>query len=177
MCFLVRKITMSRWPQNNYRGLSDISADTLTNVLNTKNNELSFWKADNEEEIKEIGASFFSRLNGKQSYISLVVIPYEELSNISSLKNSPNHGDTAIPKLKIKHYDLYNLTGESLCGTANAIAKRTSNLDLNQIIDFDKDEAITLLKQMIKAGEVDQSLLGNFMKDELLNQHNSWIKQ
>lgn len=173
MSFLVRKITMSRWPQDNYGGLSDISADTLTNVLNTKNNELSFWKAENEEEIKEIGASFFSRLNGKQSSISLVVIPYEELVNISSLKNSPEHGDTAIPKLKIKHYDLFNLTGESLCATANAIAKRTSNLHLNQIIDFDKDEAITLLQKMLRDDEVDKSLLGNFMKDELLNHHNS----
>ena len=172
MSFLVRKITMSRWPRNNYGGLSDISADTLTNVLNTKNNELSFWKAENEEEIKEIGASFFSRLNGAQSYISLVAIPYEELESISSLKNSPKHGDTAIPKLKIKHYDLCNLTGKSLCATADAIAKRTSNLDLNQIIDLDKDEAITVLQKMLTDGEVDKSLLGDFMKGELLNQHN-----
>lgn len=166
MSFLVRKINVSLWPDSgtNYTGVVDIKADAIIKNLRTEQNTLSWWKAENENEAKEIGFSIYSKMDSGQRKIKLVLIPFEDCIKKIHIKNSPENGYTAIRKMKERHYDIYNMSCKDLSILAHMIATATSS---NKVISVNEKEALSAIKKYIDEGETDKDLLGDFIKREL----------
>lgn len=170
MAFLVRKININNWPDGEYSFLTskeELTADSITSDLRTTNNTLSWWRVEDESELAIIGASIVSIMKSKQNNIRIVVLPYEDIETKFNLKNTPEHGDTAIIKFKQKHYDICNLNYGSLGDLSFLIAQETSKTKNNLVLKINVNEAIAKIKELIEKGEADKDLLGTYVKEKL----------
>lgn len=170
MAYLVRKISITRWPDgvnNVFKSVDEISADAITKDLSTENNELSWWKIDDLSEMKMIGYSIISKFSRRQANVKLVAISYEDAAKVLSIKHTPENGDTAIPKIKEKHYDVYGINYNKLGLLGQMIAQATSLKESKFVLNVSLKNAIEELIQMKKNGEVDSSLLGEYIKEQI----------
>ena len=166
MPYLVRKITLAKWPTKGQAfKIDELNADTITAELRTKTNQLSWWIAETKEDVERIGVSFISKLESKVGNIKLVMIPLELFQEFE-VKNTPQNGDTAVMDMRVLHYDVSNLTYRSLGGIAALIAKTTSEYP-DRIITVKVQPAIESLKKMKSDGLLDISVLGKYIKEKL----------
>lgn len=168
MAYLVRKISIARWPDKEFSKVDPITADAITEDLKTTSNEMSWWKVDSNEDAIDIGVSYFSSLSKKQANIRLVLVPFEKIDKYFMIKNTPEHAITAIPKMKIKHYDVCDLNYKKLGLLAKFVALSTSCKEQNHIVTVNKKYAIEKIKELNQNGEVDNENLGDFMKQYIL---------
>lgn len=172
MAFLVRKINIEQWPKGtnkDFTCIENLSADTIIKEFNTSGNALSLWKIENESEIKEIGASFTSRFKTKQAVFRLILFPYELIDKNFQLEHTPKNADTAIRKFRNCHYDMCNLTYGSLGLLASIITKYTTDTELKDkyIKKIDVKESLQIIDAYRLDKEVDENLLGRYVKKEL----------
>ena len=101
---LVRKITKSKWFQNDILNGAEVSADAITNCLKTTKNTLSVWRVDNEETIEEAALAIVAN----QQYLETidVVLLDEEYFLKYQIKIENTEGNTIVEDLKNTHVDL-----------------------------------------------------------------------
>lgn len=170
MVYLVRKLVLSRWPDGENliydNNINHLSADCITKELNTSSNQLSWWKAENDLDLNGIAVSYCSKIVTGTDKFWFIKLPFEELTEKFIIKNTPENGYTAIPKMKEKHYDMCNLNYESLGQIGDIIANATSSV--KNIYKVKVKQALKDLKDLLDAGEVDVNLLGKYSKEKLV---------
>ncbi len=132
---LVRKITKSKWFQNDILNGAEVSADAITNCLKTTKNTLSVWRVDNEETIEEAVLAIVAN----QQYLETidVVLLDEEYFLKYQIKIENTEGNTIVEDLKNTHVDLIELDYNSLGKVAKHIIESINN---------DKSKRFTLAK-------------------------------
>ena len=169
MAYLVRKINVNRWPDGANISLDgfEVQADAITNDLRTDNNEISWWRVDDLSQIEMVGVSFVSTLKEKANGVfRFVAIPFDEVNEKLSIKNTPEHGITAIKAMKNEHYDIFGLNYKSLGVLADIVANSTADKSMRFIKTLKVKDAISKLKQLKQQNELDVACLG-FVKDKL----------
>lgn len=169
MAYLVRKVGISHWPdgENCFFSCRDnLPADAISE-LNTQDNALSVWKIDDESEVEKIGLSFISTLSKRQGKIRLVILPFSDIEQNFDLQNSPEDGLTAIPSAKQYHYNIKSLTYSKLGEIAELIAIATSNCEKQCVFSFRIKDMLEKLRELYKVGQLDPTLLGDYIKKEL----------
>ena len=121
MPLLVRKIDKKTWLQNDILGGEPISADAVTNCLNTKRNCLSLWRIAERSEIDEAvlaQATMFEHLDS----IDVVILDEESLRERGvPIKDAP--GDTKVAELEDWHVHAADLNIDTLSELAKSIAE------------------------------------------------------
>lgn len=170
MAFLARRIKkISYWPcdKDSYN-MSMISADAITKDLTTSENELSWWRIDSVNEAEQVGLSFISTLKeGLSGSLHIVMIPFEEVSNKLNLKNTPEHGDTAIIGIEKTHYDICDLNYEKLGVLGDIVAKSTSHESHMFVATFKIKKLFEKLGQYKQSGKLNVADLGKYAATQL----------
>jgi hypothetical protein len=112
MGLLIRKIDGPKWKRCDYaKGVDAVPADLITKDLQTNSNTLSLWYADSESCIDDVILALASRRNA----INIIdIIKIERESVKEDLELTPSEGSTAYVTYKDKHYNLINLTYNSI---------------------------------------------------------------
>lgn len=116
MPYLVRRISRAKWDNEefDYTTNDNPPADAITSCLRTFNNELSTWLID---DLDQLDKAILCLVTGsKQESLNTLQIIYFELGEIENrgliLENTP--GDTVITEYQDIHFDIKNLTYETL---------------------------------------------------------------
>ncbi len=170
MSYLVRKITISKWPDgvnSCFTNIKELRADAISD-LRTQSDTLSWWYINDLDEIEEIGLAFISILPESTDKISLIAIPYEVLSQSFKLKNTPENGITALKNMKEKHYDICDLNYSDLGRIGSIIAKETIKNKNPLIHRIKVSKTIEKFKKLYSDGNLDYDSLGKYLKRKLL---------
>ncbi len=170
MAYLARRLKkLTYWPsdQDQYSNNELISADAITRDLTTSGDEISWWKIDNLEDAEDVGLSFVSKLDEGTGIIYIVMIPFDDISSKLNIKNTPEHGETAVIGMEQNHYDIYNLNYKTLGVLGDLVARQTSNESHRYIASFKVKKLIEKLGQFIDEGKVNVSKLGKYAVSKL----------
>lgn len=158
----VRMISRSNWPNtvdklNEYfENVNEIPAKAITQDINAKgsNNALSIWELKDERDL------ILSMINGNKTTISKMFFLFldEELLQSYGFEAQNKQGTSLVQELNQYHYDIENMTYESLGEFAKVIitALKDENNNLKRI------DEIIVKKTIIEA--VNE---GKIEKDEL----------
>ena len=140
--FLARSITRSKWEAKNGLQPGEIPADAITGDLRTKENSLSFWlcEPNDQEELNDVALAI-SATRDSVAKIELVWLEREELEASGQFFDE-TPGQTPVLDLVDRHLDLRRLDGERLGRLAlhvqNAISmdryKRMSRRQVRDIL-------------------------------------------
>lgn len=112
MRYLVRKISKGIWESNHDKILSLMPLSMINKEFSSKDNTLSFWKADSVEEVLDALCIFATNMDTAQT-IDVVIIPVEKIKE-NYIDFTPSIGTTIIEEFKERHYDLHNITYKTL---------------------------------------------------------------
>ena len=154
MSFLVRKIEIAKWMQNNIVGGEDISADAITNCMKTTGNTLSTWQIPGGNDVKE---AILAIVSGHHHLDTIDVVCFDRSSLEKqglSLESTP--GNTPVKDLINRHIDISNLTYTALGTVGREIVE-----------EIKQKKVIRYTKGMIKRLLNDAILTGRFQKGDL----------
>jgi hypothetical protein len=120
MKLIVRKISRAKWDSIPDLEPDNIQADAITSDLRTRDNKLSFWKCESEENLDDVVlalASMWDRL-------SVVDLAWTEISSLKALgiQLQETPGDTLVTDLKDSHVDIMNLDLQRISDLARLFA-------------------------------------------------------
>lgn len=164
MSFLIRKITRSKWPRENYESLTsnDISADAVTSCLRTTRNTLSTWEVSSTQEINEAILALVSGFE-RIDTIDIVIIEKQELLDKGfELINTP--GLTPVVDLVETHIDISSLNYASIGGFSEIMIEC---LKSEKVLRYNKKKLINILEEAIKAGRVEKEKLKDGVLEKL----------
>lgn len=145
MSYFIRKIDKAKWNKTD-PNTSDIAADAITNCLNTKQNQLSFWRSEKNDaqSINEILKAIISSFTSGIESFDIIIFEESELpSSIGYEKTIPATKYTAIND---NHYDFINLTLSKLTLLAQLIYSKVKEGKEKRVM---KMEAKNLIKEII----------------------------
>jgi hypothetical protein len=159
MSYLVRKIAPAKWSDTS--SLEALSADALTADLRTRDNTLSLWEIDSEDELDDaVLALAISKNATKIEKMDLVVIPKETiLAKELSIRASP--GDTFAEELSNIHREIVDLKYSSLGIFAQIIIDLLSK---NAPTTITKIKVENIVKVAYKNNTIDISCLPEDMQ-------------
>jgi hypothetical protein len=163
MSFLVRKITRAKWDVSDEVG--PINADAITQCLKTKDNTLSFWRIDSEENVSE-GVLAIVASNENLDKIDVVVLD-EALLESKSIFIDATPGRTACVDLVDSHRDLAKLNVLNLAVVSDAIAEQIRNGNAKR---YTLTKLRALIIEAIDAGRIDVESLSEGVKRKVLPQ-------
>lgn len=164
MSYLVRRITVSYWPDGEnciLENIDNLSADAITNDLKTTDNKLSLWEIENLNQLEDVALAIATTRNEKKDFL-IVAINKEDIELDFDLEKD-NLGDTAYTKYKESHYDLMQLTLFNLKKFAKKIVDtlKKQQFTYNFIFYENKSKLVALYT----SGALDESTLKK--KDKL----------
>lgn len=116
MSYLVRRISRAKWDNEDfdYSVNNNPPADAITSCLRTFSNELSTWLID---DLNQLEQAILCLITGsKQENLNTLQIIYFDLEEIEKrgliVEKTP--GDTVITEYQNMHFDIQNLTYETL---------------------------------------------------------------
>lgn len=112
MSLLVRKITLNKWMQTDILSGASPSADAITGCTRTRDNALSVWGIDTEEELEDAILAIAS-VGDHLDKIDIVLLDRNSVED-SGLLVQQVPGNTPYRDFVHKHYDLYRLDYNSL---------------------------------------------------------------
>ncbi|MNJ44618.1 hypothetical protein D3C77_396740 [compost metagenome] len=163
MPFLVRKITRAKWDVSDEVG--PINADAITQCLKTKDNTLSFWRVDTEENVVD-GVLAIVASNDNLDKIDVVVLDEALLEGQSILIDS-TPGRTACSELVDSHRDLAKLNVASLAVVSEAIAEQIRKGNTHR---YTLTKLRALVLEAIEAGRINVEALSDGVKRKVLPQ-------
>ncbi len=119
MPFLVRKIEISKWRQNDIVHDADVSADAITNSLRTTNNTLSTWRIEDSTAVEEAILAIAAQAEHLET-IDVVKIDIEKIEK-ERLEIVSTPGITPYKMFTNNHHDIVNLTYNSLGTVARLV--------------------------------------------------------
>jgi len=162
MALFVRKIETQKWIQNDILNGEDISADAITGCLRTKNNTLSFWYIESDEQIHDAVLAIVSGFEKAETIDVVTIEP--ELFNQNDLTCLSTEGLTPYEKFKNKHYDLTDLTYPKL-GVVAKIIVECIRQDRNKKIP--RKEIKEMILASLKNGEINKEKLNEKLIKDL----------
>lgn len=107
MAYLVRKINIAKWDSiENGDSSVDVSADAITQCLNTKKNTISLWFIPSIEQLIDAAVAMTSKKGNLESE-DFVCIPLDDLKDFT-IDSTP--GDTLYTEFANNHRDMTQLT-------------------------------------------------------------------
>ncbi len=159
MPYLVRRISRAKWDNEEFDYLQNNNppADAITSCLRTFNNELSTWFI---EDLNQLNQAILCLVTGsKQENLNTLQIIYFELEELKTrgliLENTP--GDTVITAYKDMHFDIKNLTYETLGNVKDLVLDCLRNERYKTVTK--KTLKDLLIKSINEDGLFDKSLL------------------
>ena len=150
MPLLVRKIEKAKWMQNDIVSGEDISADAITNCLKTKENNLSVWKVDTENNVEQAILAIAASAQHIET-IDVVLISPEYLTQ-KDVDYSQSEIPVPVEDLINIHYDICKVTYKKLGIIAYHIADKIRE---QKIIRFTVGRLKGILKEAIEEGRLD----------------------
>ena len=120
MGFLVRKINISKWPQNGEKDVFKVASDAITICLKSSGNTLSVWKIDKEQNLEE---AVLALASGFQHLEAIDVVMLEEDKIKEGIEAKQTVGQTPVKDLENTHFDLINLNYYTIGLIAESIIK------------------------------------------------------
>lgn len=120
MGFLVRKINISKWPQNGEKDVFKVASDAITICLKSSGNTLSVWKIDKEQNLEE---AVLALASGFQHLEAIDVVMLEEDKIKEGIEAKQTVGQTPVKDLEHTHFDLINLNYYTIGLIAESIIK------------------------------------------------------
>ena len=162
MALLVRKISMSKWRQNDIINGEDVSADAITNCMKTDGNTLSTWEISKESKIDDAVLAIVS-CSDHLDTIDVTYLDSEVLEKKGILTKS-SKGKSPIEDLNDFHINLVNLTYPALGIIANVIVE---NIKKEKFKRYTRGMLKKLLKVAIESGILEQEKLSCFIQKTL----------
>lgn len=134
MAVYIRKVIKSKWdwrvPLDPNLPPGELGTDGITNCCRTHQNTLSIWKIDSDElssdDDKKVIATLATNC-ASPSFVDYVIISDEELAECDVQVRQVD-GDSIIPDIVSKHYDIFDLKANSLASLAKLINKKVSGV-------------------------------------------------
>lgn len=146
MPYFVRKIEYAKWRQRNILEGEPPSADAITNCMKTRQNTLSLWKIDNENQLEDAVLAI-ATAGDHIDALDLIYIDFNMIIDDLCLDDD-NLGETPYEEFKDRHTDVTKLDYISLGILAESIIESLKK-------DQRKRFTASTLKKIIKEGIVD----------------------
>ncbi len=132
MPYYIRKIDKAKWMQTD-ASTSDIAADAITNCLNTKRNQLSFWKIDNIEsgDIDEVLKAMITTFTSGIDTFDIIII--DELEIPTGIERIQSTSPTPYLSMSNYHYDFIELTLQKLTGLSQLIYSKITTTNVKRV--------------------------------------------
>jgi hypothetical protein len=142
---LIRKINRNNWCSDALT-VDGIYADAITNCLKTKNNKLSFWLVNDENDKNDIIVAMISISDAIES-IDIVEIEEEEIKK-NKIDLEQTDGITEIEEFAKRHFDVINLDYKKLGILAGIISENARNND--KVYRLTKGQLKEIMKSFIE---------------------------
>lgn len=162
MSFLIRKITRSKWMQNDIISSEDISADAITNCMKTTLNTLSTWEVSEEDYIPDAVLAIVSSYE-HLDMVDVVCLKRNSLES-SGLKLESTEGQTPVRDLVNNHIDICGLTYQSLGIVAKQIVEE---IRADNVIRYTKAGIRKLINSAINQGQFQKEDLAESLRNKL----------
>jgi hypothetical protein len=135
MGFMIRKIDWAKWKAYDIsNGIGIISADLITKDLKTSSNALSLWFADSEDRVEDVVLALVSNYK-IINIIDIIKIDRRAIEG-KGLPLRQEDGNTFYLAYKSNHYNLTNLTYESLGCFIELILENKTNVTRIKVKDI-----------------------------------------
>ena len=150
MSFLVRKIDKSKWMQNDIVKGEPVSADAITQCLQTRGNCLSVWRIPDESKLDDAVLAQATRFEYLES-IDFVMLEEASVAGAGlSLERTP--GDTAVKELVDCHLHVAALDYCSLGTFADLIADL---IRAEKDIRYTKTDLVSVVASAVRTGRLE----------------------
>lgn len=166
MTMLARKISRAKWEPADYLAEDEIRADAISGCLRTRDDSLSWWHCEgDEQDVEEVALALATGSKYKKfEKIDVVVLPETDLL-AHGLAVESTEGDTPIKELRSRHVNVVRLDLEKLARIARILApKIRSN---NSVFRFTKATLMTLVRTAIQDKRLDLDDLNKKLREEL----------
>jgi hypothetical protein len=164
MSYLVRKITRSKWPKENFDQImiNNLRADAITSCLRTSSDTLSTWEIDTIDQLDEAVLALLVNQD-KIENMDVITIEKDEITNRGfQIVKSP--GKTHVPDLIDTHQDVSFLTYDSIGEFAKIILHTFGQKKYTRI---KKKRLIEILKKAVEGGRVNIEHLKDEVRFEI----------
>ncbi len=158
----IRIINRPRWPVDVTKDvdIKKLSASTITMELRTIDNDLSLWAVEDDAVLAMV-----TNAEKFQAMWTLRISEDIMRKNKLEIKNDVSN-KTNVKGIGEFHYNIKNLTYQSLADVAKAIIEALKKEDEN-LKNYSKEEVQKVLENAIKKGKVDPKKLKSAMKERL----------
>lgn len=143
----VRKLNRAKWFQIDVFNDSDVTADTITNCLQTKGNALSVWQIHSENDLNDAVLAIISNQDHIES-LDVVILNVETIENYN-IQIVASDGITPVEFMINSHRNLSELTYLKLGFIKDHIIERIRDDKMKR---FTKFELLKILKKAIADG-------------------------
>ena len=147
MSILVRKIDKGKWLTDDSVNAESIPADAITGCMKTKNNTLSVWEIDTEDNLNKAYLAIASGLQHLES-IDVVLMDADVITK-EGIDYEKTLGQIPIKALSTLHLDLINLTYNKLGTIASHIVDKFKE---NKVKRLRRNELKSILSNAIHDG-------------------------
>lgn len=160
----IRIINRPRWPVDVTKDvdIKKLSASTITMELRTIDNDLSLWAVEDEDD------AVLAMVTNAEKFQAMWTLRISEdimRKNKLEIKNDVSN-KTNVKGIGEFHYNIKNLTYQSLADVAKAIIEALKKEDEN-LKNYSKEDVQKVLENAIKKGKVDPKKLKSAMKERL----------
>lgn len=152
----IRIINRPYWPNedeiNSGVEIGELNANTITIDLRSKDNTLSLWRVDNEDEAVLAIASGLNKLND----IFTLKLDEKALED-SGLRLENEKGNTIVKDINKFHYNIKDVTYNRLGQVSNIIIESLKNDD--NLKSYIIDDIIIILRKAIEEGRIKEKSL------------------
>ena len=174
MAFLVRRVSSEWWEQTTGFGDFEVCGDRFTakkhHDLRTRDNTLSFWRADNankDDGLADVALAIGSGF-AEPDGIDLVWFEETTLTTKSSVDLADTPGQTFVSDLENRHVDARALDSGKLHEIATVIAKAIRSDD--SVLKFTRKEILTLIARAVDGKRVRLENLKQKMKESVASE-------
>ncbi|OMD64651.1 hypothetical protein BSK62_16915 [Paenibacillus odorifer] len=156
MPLLIRKITRSKWPSENYLEVEvdTLSADAISSCLRTSNNTLSTWEVESKDQIEEAVLALACSAQRIEN-VDVIFMDRDEVADFGFVI-IPTPGKTVVDDLVRHHYDICNLNYKSIGGFASLILK---SFHEEKHLRFTASKVKAIIRKAVEDERVNLSML------------------
>lgn len=150
MSLLVRKIALNKWMKTDILNGALPSADAITGCTRTRDNTLSVWSIETENELEDAILAIASNVDHLDK-IDIVLLDRGSVER-RGLPITAVPGDTPYKRFIQKHFDLYELDYGTLGTVSQEIVK---SIKMNMCRNFTRVKLKSILVEGVKCGKID----------------------
>jgi len=165
MSFYVRKIEKGKWLKKDLPEQEGPSADAITNCIRTKNNKLSLWEI-NDDDDNDIENAVIAIAAAGDHLDTFDIVRFNEIAlSEKGLSTETNPGKTSYKCMVSNHRDIVNLDYKKLGKVSEIIMDEITN---NRDKRFTFPKIKELLLNAISEGKINQDELSPFILEKLI---------